>query len=189
MTAQISNIFKIDGREYDLIGTSNEITFSPRDYGLTPVAPHTACWRGYYYEANIKDDRLVVEHLYVNNSDENYPEINGVKPVDEKAESSFFAYYNVNLPIIYTGKILAGYGFLRRYYQHMGFQNPHAYQELMMLTFDMGELVNKEDLSDKAAAYRKEIEKDPAGFRKDLKSDLEEYIEKSFSLEIDDFYS
>lgn len=188
MTAQISNIFKIEDREYDLIGTSNEINFDPRDFGLTPVAPHTACWRGYYYEANIKDDQLVVENLYVNNATEDYPEINGVNPIDEKEESSFFAYYDVNLPISFTGKLLLGYGFLRRYYQHMGYQSPHAYQELLMLTFDDGKLVEREDLSDRAEKYRKQIEKDPMSLRKDIDSDLEEYIEKSFSLNIDDYY-
>ncbi|NLD16348.1 MAG: hypothetical protein GX666_02050 [Tissierellia bacterium] len=188
MTAQISNLFKINEKEYDLIGSSRDIDFDPREYGLTPVAPHTACWRGYYYVANIKDNKLVVENLHVNNADDDYPEINGVKAVDEKEESSFYAYYNVDLPINYSGKLLLGYGFLRRYYQHMGYQNPHAYQELLMLTFNNGELVLTKDLSDKAAEYRKSIEKDPAGHKKDVSSDLEEYIEKSFSMEIDDYY-
>lgn len=188
MTAQISNVFKIEDKEYDLIGISSELDFDPRDFGLKPVAPHTACWRGYYYEANIKDDELVVENLHVNNANDDYPEINGVKAVDKKAESSFFGYYGVDLPIKFTGKLLLGYGFLRRYYQHMGYQSPHAYQELLMLTFEKGKLIEKEDLSKRAAKFRKEIEKDPAAFNKDKKSDLEEYIEKSFSLEIDDYY-
>lgn len=188
MTAQISNLFKIKDKEYDLIGSSGDINFDPRDYGLTPVAPHTANWRGYYYEANIKDKKLVVENLHVNNATNDYPEINGVKPIDEKAESSFYAYYNVDLPIDYTGKILLGYGFLRRYYQHMGYQAPHAYQELLMLTFNNGELVLTKDLSEKAADFRKIVEKDPAAYNKNIKSDLKEYIEKSFSMEIDDYY-
>ena len=82
MTAQISNLFKINEKEYDLIGSSRDIDFDPREYGLTPVAPHTACWRGYYYVANIKDNKLVVENLHVNNADDDYPEINGVKAVE-----------------------------------------------------------------------------------------------------------
>lgn len=46
----------------------------------------------------------------------------------------------------------------------MGFQRPHAYQELIMLTFKDGKVLDAEDLSERGANIRKDIDKNPKSF-------------------------
>lgn len=187
MTAQINNIFKLDNREYDIVGLSKDIDFSPRDFGLKPVAPHTAAWKGYYYEASIRDNQLVILNLHVNDYDNNYPDINGVMAVDRVSESSFFTYFNVNIPLDYTGKILLGNDFNKKYYRHMGYQSPHGYENLLLITFKEGRFLDMEDLSEKAKMERDEIDNNPDELNR-VKSVLKDYIENSFSMDIEDKY-
>lgn len=188
MTAQISNIFKIGEKEFDIVGLSDDLHFSPRDYGLKPVALHTGAVSGYHYEANIIDGQLVVQNLYVNDYDGNYPDILGVYAVDKTQETGMYFYENVNIPLEFTGKMLIGHGFIRKYYEHMGYQRPHAYEELMILTFRDGMLLDQEDISDKAQMVRDNIDCDPEGYKERQRAILTDYIEKSFSLNIDKEY-
>lgn len=187
MTAQISDRLIIGRKEYAIISTSKEIEFDPRDYGLVPVAPHTACWRGYYLIYQIKNDRFFLRDLNVHDGDDNYPEINGVNPKD--IEQGGFGYYrNVNLPLNYTGKILVGTDFIDKYYVHMGFQMPHSYEKLMLYTIEDDKIIEKKDISNLAENEREKIEANPDNYYKELRSDLTEFIENSFSRELDEKY-
>lgn len=188
MTAQISNIFEIGEGLYELIGQTNEIDFNPRDYGLVPIMPHTACIRGYFYEAKLYDNKLLITNLFINNKDNNYPKINNVKALDEKKERGFFSYYGINIELNYTGKLLLGSEFIPRYYINMGYKRPYAFKNLIIATFKNGSLLHTEDLSEKALEIRKEIDKDPKAYFEKERDDLEEYIKKSFSLEIEAKY-
>jgi hypothetical protein len=46
MTAQMPDLFRFQGEDYDLAGISAGGLFSPSQFGLEPKGTCTACWRG-----------------------------------------------------------------------------------------------------------------------------------------------
>ncbi len=93
-------------------------------------------------------------NLYTNNNLNTSPIINGVKhfEIDDWQENVYamadnLAYENINLPISYTGSFLVGDNFIDKYYVHMGFQAPFAYEYLEEFIFDNGVCVGTRDLS------------------------------------------
>ena len=157
MTAQIGDIYKYQKKEFTVVALSSVMLFDPKNYGMEPHASSTACWRGYWCEYAIEDDELLLNDLYLYNSDDKYPSLNGVevslpefkeykcqggKKIIMKAHFGHRVYKDVNMPIPYTGKILLGDGFMREYYIHMGFQRGWAYKKLIELVFEEGILLN-----------------------------------------------
>ena len=70
MTAQIPDMYRYQGRNHEIIAISNPIDFNPEDYGFRPVAPHTACWRGYFCQYDIRDDQLFLSKFWVNQEED-----------------------------------------------------------------------------------------------------------------------
>lgn len=188
MTAQISDRMLIENEEYDIVATNKEIDFDPRDYGLVPIAPHTACWRGYYIIYEIKKKKFYLKDLNVHDGDENYPKINGTKAI-EPEKGGFGIYKNVDLPLNYTGKILVGTDFIEKYYIHMGYQMPHSYEKLLLITIKNDEVIDEKDISDLAKKEREKIEENPEEYYDNLKSDLTKFIEESFERDLDEKYN
>lgn len=199
MTAQISDKFTYQGNSYTIVAISeNRKLFDPEEYGLHPDSIETCCWDGYWCEFEISD-ALYLQRLSVHCDDGNYPDICGrsigepTRSRHEQAVAASFRfgdtgyqfYENMNLKIPYTGKILVGSGFIRRYYIHMGYQRAYAYEKLLEFEFEDGNLKNTSDLSDKAEEYRKKIENTNVN---DLehRSNIPLFIHRSFSLSYDD---
>ena len=177
MTAQISDIYKFQNQEFTLVALSSVMPFDPESFGLEPHSSLTACWRGYWCEYTIATDALLLENLYLFNSNNNYPPLNGIKvsppefvervcysssenryvTVTELAHFGHRVYKDINMPIPYTGKILLGGGFLHEYYIHMGHQKSWAYQKLIELVFENGLLLKHNDLSHISKAQRETI--------------------------------
>lgn len=198
MTAQISDSFFYNKKEYRLVAISEEIKFKPEDYGITPEMISTACWRGFYCDYIIKDEMLYLNQFTVNSADGNYPEINGKMPVsvafyyDELSEAEKdtydgpHQYKNLELPIAFTGKIILGDEFLWEYYIHMGFQRAWAYEKLIELEIEEGIVINVTDHSEKAKELRQKINTDKSEFDKQLRRNILGFVENSFSLELKD---
>lgn len=186
MTAQIGDSFKYKGENYQIAAISEPIRFQPQDYGITPVAASTACWRGYWCEYEISERGIILENLYINSRDEYYPDINGVGP--QKEDGKYFEYMdchfykNLNLVMDFTGKILLGKGFLRKYYIHMGYQRAWAYEVLKELVFEDGRLIETVDHSEMAKKIRKEIDGQSGSEDKNI----EKFVTDSFSLRMED---
>lgn len=79
MTAQIGDIYKYQKKEFTVVALSSVMLFDPKNYGMEPHASSTACWRGYWCEYAIEDDELLLNDLYLYNSDDKYPPLNGVE--------------------------------------------------------------------------------------------------------------
>lgn len=79
MTAQIGDIYKYQKKEFTVVALSSVLLFDPKNYGMEPHASSTACWRGYWCEYAIEDDELLLKDLYLYNSDDKYPPLNGVE--------------------------------------------------------------------------------------------------------------
>ena len=209
MTAQISDIFKYQNEDYSVVAVSKVIPFKPENFGLEPQMSSTACWRGYWCEYNIINDKFLLNKLYFHNMEGNYPPFNGVEVSPQEfvdsvvynlndkksriekspAHSGHRLYKNVNLLIPYTGKIMLGKGFLSEYCIHMGFQRGWAYEKLIELSFENGKLVDYKDLSHKAKEQREILEnhrnEKDNNSEKSLK-EIFESVNKSFSLDYSD---
>lgn len=201
MTAQFGDMYTYKQKSYTVIATSDAFPFRPKEYGLEPHCSCTACYRGYWCEYAIIDDQLVLQNLYLFNRDGAYPPINGVEVepqefIEHDCSTSngrnqiiklpkLFGhriYKNVNLPILYSGKILLGNGFLHEFYVHMGFQRGWAYQELIELCFEEGILVESYDLSHIAKEKRQSLEQQNVNLRYPDDTDIPQFVEDSFSL-------
>ncbi len=191
MTAQISDTYLYKEEKYNIVAFSEPLTFRPQDYGLVPQGLSTACYNGYWCEYEITDTGLFLKNLYINTEDDNYPPINGISPfngsrIEMKRLSIMGAhlYKEVNLPLSYTGRIVAGRDFLKKYYIHMGYQRAWSYGILLEFVFDEGRLIEIVDHSEMAELIRMEIEEDPKAFRKKLDHDVSAFVDNSFSLDI-----
>lgn len=191
MTAQVGDRFKYQECDYTIIALSDPIHFEPADYGITPEAVCSACWRGFWCEYDISNEGIILRDFYVNSKDDHYPEINGVLPVigAKKTREHFrymghHLYKDVNIKMNYTGKILVGKDFMKEYYLHMGFQRAWAYKVLTEFVFEDGCLLDMLDHSETAAAIREEIRQDPQGFEKKIRGNISRFVEESFSTDM-----
>ena len=102
----------------------------------------------------------MLQNLYINSENDYYPKINNVSPERENKKSFQYMghhlYKNLNIFMEYTGKILIGKGFIKKYYIHMGYQRAWAYEVLDELIFDKGELIKTVDHSEMAKRLRLE---------------------------------
>ena len=193
MTAQISDTFIYNDKEYSLVAISEEIKLKLEDYGITPSMISTACWRGYYCKYIIKDEMLYLDQLTVRSADGNYPKINGKLPIPDpfyleiykerrKGYDGPYEYSDLKIPVCFNGKMVLGKDFLREYYIHMGFQNAWAYKELLELEMEKGSVVNVIDHSKMAEELRQRINADKEKFYNDLKRNIPKFIGSTFSL-------
>ena len=188
MTGQVGDIYRYFGEDYTIVAISNPIEFDPAQYGIIPEAANTACWAGYWCEYDISDRGIVLSNLYVNAKDANYPPINGVS-VQAEPKGKYYAYMGhhlykgIDIPMDYTGRIVAGAGFLSKYYIHMGYQRAWAYETLIEFVFDKGCLVETVDYSIDAANIRRGILDNPAGLDGRKQEDVEKFVADSFSLD------
>lgn len=188
-------------RSLSLVALSSVMLFDPKNYGMEPHASSTACWRGYWCEYAIEDDELLLKDLYLYNSDDKYPPLNGVevslpefkeykcqggKKIIMKAHFGHRVYKDVNIPIPYTGKILLGDGFMREYYIHMGFQRGWAYKKLIELVFEEGILLECNDLSHIAKAQREAMVQGNINPQRPDVDILSKFVDDSFSLDYAD---
>ncbi len=169
MTAQIHDWFIYRDKKYH----TASIGLNLETFGLTPTMSFTACRRGYIAEFGLKNGRLVLMALAVNNDmkpNKEIPSVNGIAPriigqgamVSDFKGFMDFEYNDINLPINFTGSILITDKFLKERYVHMGYQDPKSYRVVIELKFKDGLLKSTRDLSRKMARER---EKDDDFYR------------------------
>lgn len=169
MSAQVADCFKYKGEKYDIVAGNGPLPFRPQSYGITPKSICSACWDGYWCDYIISDKGIVLENIYVNSEDNNYPKINGVaarraarwKRKERSRCMGHHFYKGVNIKIPYTGNLFLGKDFMRKYYIHLGYQRPWAYKESKEFIFEKGMLIDVIDHSTAAEEVRKRIEEDP----------------------------
>ncbi len=168
MTAQYSDCLQLAGEYYALVGITSDdcrpVLFDPRAHGMDPKSPSTACWRGYIAEYGLRDDRLVLENLEIHLArfSREYPtgpELNGVAPsrLPRSGGAAQFNnyYYDVGLPLLFTGGLLLARGFIEDLYEHMGFHPAWKYRTVFELAFRDGLLIAKHDRSTAMEEQRK----------------------------------
>ena len=179
MTAQIPDTAIYDGSEWDIIGLRGSGLPVPQDFGMEPQAPHTACWRGFHARYKITESMLILDEMTVYGLEEPAPDVNEVSPTPGCIGSS--VYQQIGLSIPFTGRLRLARDFIDAMYVHMGFQMPSAYRRVVDLSFDSGKLIGVNDRSEEAEMIRSRLGDRP------VDQDMLQWIEKRFSMDIDDF--
>jgi len=181
MTAQITDTYKYNGVEYRIIATTatSNLGFDPEEYNLHPTAPHTACWRGYVCQYEIRNEKLYLNELNIHCDNKECPELFGVKPEPRRGGlyDGFYRYKRLNKLMEYTGSIILGNDCVPEYCVNMGFQNALAYRNVIELNFIEGYLIEKNNYSSFVDKLREE-----EGITR-AKQSVRKFVEESFSLD------
>ena len=135
MTAQIPETLWIDGERHALCTEPLEAYF--RGPGSRPEfqAPHTACWRGYVGQWELKDDKLYLRRLNGTLADGKTVTLKTIFP---KGPYPIFADWFTGVLNIPQGEMLE--------YIHMGYAS--IFEDELRLEFKRGVLVGKSWLND-----------------------------------------
>ena len=163
MTAQIPDRVRYGRKLYDLVGINGEGLFEPRAHGLSPMPPHSACWRGFVCTYAVVYEMLWIDYLDINlqetggsdSNDSAVPALGDVEPSSRVGESEFDTYYErVRLRVPFNGTLTIGREFADDRYFDWWFSSMHRYQEVHQLSFENGRLVSAIDVSQKVAEER-----------------------------------
>ena len=184
MTGQIPDKLIYNKSSYSIVGLKGEGLPSPFDFGLEPISPHTANWRGFIMTYIIVENRLIVQEMNVTVKDmkEKPPLINGVTPETQKEGSLHLTYKSFKLKTQFTGKILIAKDFIDSMYVHMGFQSPISFETVIELKISDGTLINVTDFSEIMKDYRKLNISDG---KLERSENLHGWIDRTFSLDYD----
>ena len=184
MTGQVPDSLIFKQNSYSIVGLKGEGLPSPFDFGLEPVSPNTANWRGFIMTYIVVENHLNVHEMKVTVKDTKgkAPVINNVKPKLEKDGLILLTYSILKLKTQFTGKILIAKDFIDSMYVHMGFQSPFSFETVIELEFGDGNLLSVRDLSEKMNEYRKRDIFDGKIIRS---HDLQAWIARTFSLDYD----
>lgn len=145
MSQQVTDPFIWEGDEWTFLGADNVYDlFDPKAFGLKPEAPHTACWKGFVVTFETESSELYLKELLVNTADDVYPDINGVKAIDN--QMSFHAYKDLDIKFSCIGTIIVGREFKKGFIGR-AFTGPHSYAKTYELIFEEGILLDFKDTS------------------------------------------
>jgi len=160
MTGQIPDKLIYNKSSYSLVGLKGEGLPSPLDFGLKPISPHTANWRGFIMTYTIAE----------------------INPETKKEGSVHLTYKSLKLKTQFTGKILIAKDFIDTMYVHMGFQSPLSFKTVIELKISDGTLIEVTDFSEIMKKYRKQKVSDG---KHSTTENLQEWIARTFSLDYD----
>lgn len=154
MPAQVQDSIIYVDDSFSIISSTDKIPFHPDDYHM-PTAPITSlCLRGYNCEYEIQGGLLYLNDLMICTRNGKYPPLNGVSP---KFNDFGSLYKKIGLPVLYTGKILAGTNLISKFFANMGTQRYYAYRKVIEFSFENGKLVRITDQSEQAEQVRRQI--------------------------------
>ena len=152
----------LGNRRYNLCGVNGEGLFDPRDEGFEPVAPHTACWRGFVSTYRVKRGVLFLDTAGIGVERELLehgvpgPELFGVK-ASKDGDGGFAVFENLEHEVGFSCGLLLGRGFIEELYVHMGFHPAYKFRDVVELKFEDGKLVDRLDRSVEMEALRNEM--------------------------------
>lgn len=144
---QIPDSFIWKNKDYKFICADNIYElFDPAKFGFEPEAFITACWKGFviYFIVN-ENDELILNRLYINDKNDNYPPINGVESYECKY--GFHIYEHINLPLNnYSGTIIIAND-LKNEFIGRAFIGPHSYNKTYELEIRNGKVIGYKETS------------------------------------------
>jgi hypothetical protein len=183
MTAQIPDILLLQDQELSIVGVNGMGLFDPLDYDMRPFPRITSCWRGYVCTYKPLNNNLLLDALQVNLQRE-CPTINDVRPVFSQESTFDNIYSDLNLPVDFSGGILAASDFVQGLYVHMGFHPAWKYRIVFELIVSHGSVIETRDVSKRMQAIRNEMAKAPLepGINA-TKEQIEEWVAATFRLD------
>jgi hypothetical protein len=175
MTAQWPDLVDFDQTVFDLAGVCGGPLFEPADVGLLPLMINTACWRGHVCTYAVRGDRLILADLMVGeqcllNGEKvtARTELRGVTPQrSERWGDGTLTFRGLDIPVMFSGGLLLGSGFIQAHYVHMGFHPAWKYRRVTEILLREGHLTEAQDRSAEIARIRRAIERgevrDPDG--------------------------
>lgn len=164
MTAQVPDTVEVDGVDHALVGVAGNGLFEPFAHGAEPRMMHTGCWRGFICHYAVRDDVLHLASLDLGagslvdgvTAKPGMPWLGAVaEPLGGHVRYRFAA-----LPVPFTGTLLAGDGFVRETYVHMGHASAWQYERVVELVVDGGRVTERRDRSAEMADVRRSIQQD-----------------------------
>ncbi len=163
MTAQRSDLFIYEGREFQIAGVSGQGLFNPLDHGIRTWPCTTALWRGFHCKYALSKNKLILKELEICHEGDP-PSIFGVSLVEpERTTSRRAVFQDLAWPLAYEGGMLLGAEFIRQLYVHMGFHPPWKYRKVMELIFKEGVLIETHDRSEQMAQVRERMQEQDSG--------------------------
>jgi len=160
MTAQIPDTLLLHDRKLSIVGVNGLGLFDPAGRGLQPVPRLTSCWRGYVCTYKTLYNKFLVDKLELNLGSEG-PVIDEVKPVFSRENTFDNTYAGLNLPVDFSGGILAASDFVQQLYVHMGFHPAWKYRNVFELVLAQGYVLETRDVSERMEQIRNEMIKSP----------------------------
>ena len=155
MSGQMSDVIVVDDEEYAVVEPAAGSLVDVRSFGVQPVSMHTANTRGELARYRFDEGgRLLLSDLQVG-SIEAPPSINGVEATTDEY-GQVWTYLDVNLPIDWSGDLLAGAEPILELYVHAGFLPVWHYERVLAFDIEAGVAVGREDRSAAVAAFRAE---------------------------------
>ncbi len=144
MSQQVTDPFFWEDEEWIFLGADDVYElFDPEKYGLSPTAPHTACWKGFIVQFRITNKQLYLDRLEVYCENGVYPSINGVEATAGGLDRT---YNNINLKLSYSGTIIVGRT-MKPEFHGRAFTGPHSYETTYELTIKDGQFIESKETS------------------------------------------
>lgn len=166
MTAQITDKVLYQGEKHEIVGIKGKGLINPTNFGLEPVMIHTACYRGFYLQYSVLNDKLLLTRMNVNDGSDSYPPISGIEATvlyydtrdGEKMERNERVYEGLRVPVPFSGGLLIARDFIREMYVHMGFQKPTSFRTVHELLIDNGTITRMIAHSENVAQLRRKMQ-------------------------------
>ena len=182
MTAQIPDSFLLQDQKCSIVGINGTGLFDPLDHNLHPLPRITSCWRGYVCTYKTIQDKLLLDSVQVN-LDQEGPVIHEVRPHFDRKGIFDNIYKDLNLPVDFTGGLLAANGFIQPLYVHMGFHPAWKYETVFELIFSQGHVLDTRDVSEQMAKLRDTMMRQPLQpGAQTSKQELEAWIASTFKM-------
>ena len=154
MSGQMADVIVIDDIEYAIVEPGPGVLFEPRDHGINPVMSHTANTRGELARYLIDDGRLLLSDLQVGHVG-SPPSLGAVEPTTDD-HGQVWTYLDLDIPITWTGDLIAGADPIPELYVHSGFAPVWHYERVLAVDLEDGVVESTEDRSADVAGYRDE---------------------------------
>ena len=152
MSGQMADVIVIDDVEYAVVEPEPGALFEPREHGLHPVMTHTANTRGVLARYRIDEGRVLLSDLQVGHVGAP-PPLGTVEATTDEHER-VWTYLDVDVPVRWTGDLIAGAEPILDLYVHSGFAPVWHYVRVLALDVEDGLVEGAEDRSAQVAAFR-----------------------------------
>lgn len=183
MTRQVPDKVKYENAEYALIGVKGDGMPHPKDFGMRLVSTFTNNPRGFEATYTITNNTLRLTRLYIDGnllpnrdgSPASLAMISGIMPeeyINQYGAKWGWVYEDIAHRAQLTGGILIGIGRHPSWYGRSGaLPMPYQYQDVLVLDFDGGTLLDIINLSDDVERWRESMEKEESDTWRELAPD------------------